>query len=254
MIRLTAIVLAGSRPGRDAFAEAHGTDLKALIPVGGKPMVRWPVEALLGNGRIGKVHVLAQAPERIAAALPEDPRLAVGRSRATIAATLEEVCADPETQWPLLITTADHVLLDADMIEDFCRSGADADIAIAVVERRALLERMPSTRRTWIGFKGGAYSGANLFALATPEAARALVLWRGVEQDRKKGWRLLVALGFHGMMGLLRLRSLDQTLAAIGRRLGLRINPVVMRNPLAAIDVDKPEDHALVEAILAGRA
>ncbi len=32
---VTAVVLAGSRPGGDPFAQAYGTDLKALIPVGG---------------------------------------------------------------------------------------------------------------------------------------------------------------------------------------------------------------------------
>ena len=45
----TAIVLAGSRPGRDAFAESFGTDLKALIPVAGEPMLRRPVRALLSS-------------------------------------------------------------------------------------------------------------------------------------------------------------------------------------------------------------
>ena len=63
----TAIVLAGSRPGRDAFAESHGTDLKALIPVGGVPMVARPVAALLAAPDIGGVRVLAQQVERIAA-------------------------------------------------------------------------------------------------------------------------------------------------------------------------------------------
>ena len=29
---------------------------------------------------------------------------------------------------------------------------------------------------------------------------------------------------------------------------------VVLSNPLAAVDVDKPIDHAIVEAILAGKA
>jgi hypothetical protein len=32
------------------------------------------------------------------------------------------------------------------------------------------------------------------------------------------------------------------------------IRAVVLSNPLAGVDVDKPEDHALVEAILEGRA
>ncbi len=71
----TAVVLAGSRPGRDAFAEQFGTDLKALIPVAGEPMVRRPVRALLQNENIGKVLVLSQSPDRIAAALPNDPRV-----------------------------------------------------------------------------------------------------------------------------------------------------------------------------------
>ena len=62
MSRWTALVLAGSRPGRDAFAEAHGTDLKALIPVGGVPMVARPVTALLKADEISRGVVLAQEP------------------------------------------------------------------------------------------------------------------------------------------------------------------------------------------------
>ena len=70
MSRITAVVLAGSRPGSDPLAAAFGTDLKALVPIGGKPMVRWPVEALLASPRFAEVRVLAQEPERIGAALP----------------------------------------------------------------------------------------------------------------------------------------------------------------------------------------
>jgi hypothetical protein len=40
----------------------------------------------------------------------------------------------------------------------------------------------------------------------------------------------------------------------VGRRLGLNARAVVLSNPLAAVDVDKPVDHAIVEAILAGKA
>ena len=67
-------------------------------------------------------------------------------------------------------------------------------------------------------------------------------------------WHLLAMLGLPGLLGLLRLRSLEHTMASIGRRLGLDLRAIEMRNPLAAVDVDKPADHELVEAILAGRA
>ena len=251
----TAIVLAGSRPGVDPFAHSHGTDLKALIPVAGEPMVRRPVMALLASGRFTAVRVLAQQPERIAAGLPADPRLSVDPSGDTIAVTLEGVCNNPSIRWPLLVTTADHALLDQSMIDDFCGRAAGADIAIAVVERAALRKRLPATRRTWIRFKGGAYSGANLFFLNSPKVAPAIALWRSVEQDRKKGWRLLLAMGPTLFLGAaLRLMTLDQALRRIGRKLGLDVRAVAMTDPLAAVDVDKPDDHRLVQDILEGRA
>ncbi|HEX6219219.1 MAG TPA: nucleotidyltransferase family protein [Sphingomicrobium sp.] len=251
----TAIVLAGSRPGPDPFAKAHGTDLKALIPVSGLPMVARPVHALLNSPQVERVRVLAQQPERIAAALEPDARLIVEASGATIASTLDDLLADPATDFPLLVTTADHALLDPAMIRDFCENAAGADVAIGLVERRALMARLPETSRTWLSFRGGAYSGANLFAFGSAKAARAVALWRSVEQDRKKGWRMVAALGPALLFGaVLRLRTLDQTLEAAGKKVGLSIRKVELSNPLAAVDVDKPADHALVTAILDGRA
>jgi GTP:adenosylcobinamide-phosphate guanylyltransferase len=254
-VKYTAIVLAGSRPGRDAFAESFGTDLKALIPVGGESMVRRPVRALLQSERIDQVIVLTQAPELITSALPADDRITVRQSDETIASTMLAICLDRHTQWPLLVTTADHALLDSSIIDEFCGAAQGADIAIGVVERVALLRRLPNTRRTWLGFRGGAYTGANLFALSTPRSAAAIELWRTVEQDRKKGWRIVALLGPIMLIGVaLRLLTIDAVLARLGRRLGLTVKAVRLSNPLGGVDVDKPEDHALVEAILAGRA
>jgi len=251
----TAIVLAGSRPGRDAFAESFGTDLKPLIPIDGEPMVRRPVAALLGSGQVGRVIVLSQAPERIAAVLPEDPRIEMRLSRGTIAETMLGLIADESPAWPLLVTTADHALLDSAMVEQFCSDSDSADLAIGVVERANLLRRLPETRRTWLSFRGGSYTGANLFALKSPTVRPAIELWRSVEQDRKKAWRVMSLLGPAVLLCvMLRLVSLDQVLARLGSRLGLSIKAVRLSNPLTGVDVDKAEDHALVEAILAGKA
>lgn len=251
----TAIVLAGSRPGTDPFAARHGTDLKTLIPVAGVPMVMRPVRALLKSPEIDRVRVLTQLPDRIAGALPKDNRLTIEISGATIASTLDAILSDPATSFPLLVTTADHALLDEAMIGDFCAKAAGADVAVGLVERRALMERLPEAQRTWLKFRGGAYSGANLFAFGSARSAKAVALWRSVEQDRKKGWRMIAALGPSVLMGaVLRLRTLDQTLASVGARLGLTIRKVELSDPLAAVDVDKQADHALVTAILEGRA
>jgi GTP:adenosylcobinamide-phosphate guanylyltransferase len=253
-VSYTAILLAGQRLGRDAFAAEHGTDLKALIPVGGEPMVRRPVRALLESESVGKIIVLAQQPKRIAAVLPKDKRVTVRTSEGTIAETLLELCFDKKTQWPLLVTTADHALLDAATIDEFCRA-ADSDIAIGVVERAILMRRFPDAKRTWLKFRGGAYTGANLFALQSPKVAAAIELWRSVENERKKGWRVISLRGPVVLIGtVLRLLSVDQVLAMVGRKLGLSIRAVRLSNPLAGVDVDKAADHELAEAILAGKA
>ena len=255
MTHCTAVVLAGSRPGVDPFAKAYGTDLKALIPVGGVPMVRRPVEALLASSAVSSIRVLAQQPDRIAEALPDDERISVEASGETIASTLEAMCADPSVQWPVLVTTADHALLTPGMIADFLGKAEGADVAIGVVSSDALLTRLPQTKRTWLKFRGGAYSGANLFLLGGPQVRSALEVWRTSEQNRKKAWRMLFTLGFSGFLGaVLRLRTLQQTLNSVGEKLGLTIRAVELSDPLAAVDVDKPEDHDLVTAILEGRA
>lgn len=251
----TAIVLAGSRPGRDEFAAQFGTDMKALIPVGGEPMVRRPVQALLESASIARVVVLSQSPERIAGVISKDPRADFRESQATIAETMLAMCDDPQTRWPLLVTTADHALLDVQTVDEFARAALSADIAIGVVERANLLGRLPNAQRTWLKFRGGAYTGANLFALKSPAVRPAIELWRSVEQDRKKAWRVISLLGpMVLLLVALKLLSLDEVLSRLSRRLRLRLKAVKLSNPLAGVDVDKPADHTLVEAILARKA
>ena len=253
-MKYTAVVLAGSRPGGDRLAEQFGTSLKALIRVAGEPMVRRPVRALLASGNIGSVVVLTQARDEIAAALSDDPRLTVWESEGTIAETMLGLCSDARVQWPLLVTSADHALLDTAMVDEFCRDAGGADIAIGVVERELLVRRLPASRRTWLRFRGAAFTGANLFALRSPQVASGIELWRSVEQDRKKGWRLFALLGPGVLFGtLLRRLSIEDVLERVGRKLGLRLSAVRLANPLAGLDVDNAEDHALVEAILEGR-
>ena len=254
MTRWTALLLAGSRPGGDPFAARYGAAIKALIPLAGDAMVLRPLRALLASERIEMVRILTQEPDLVAPVLPDQPRWSCEPSRGTIAETLEALCNADSARWPMLVTTADHALLDVGMIDQFCAEADGVDLAIGVVTKSALMKRLPQSRRTWIGLRRGKYTGANLFAFGSPKALKAVALWREVEQDRKKGWRLLLALGWPGLLGLLRLRTLDQTLDAMGRKLGLILRAVRLDDPLAAVDVDKPQDYELVSAILERRA
>lgn len=253
--RWTALLLAGSRPGGDPLSRGLGVDYKPLLPIKGEPMLLRPLRALLQVEAITSVRALTQQPERLASVLPNDPRVTVEASAETIAATLQRICADPATRFPLLVTAADHALLTPAMVEEFLAGSAGCDVSVGFVSRSNMLRRFPDAQRTWLRFGKERYSGANLFALRTPQAAIGIERWRAVEQDRKKGWRVLLQMGWPLFLGaVLRVRDLAGTARGLSRSLGITIKGVVLSDPTAAIDVDKPADYTLVNDILAGRA
>ena len=255
MSKWTALLLAGSRPSGDPLARAMGASHKALIPIAGEPMILRPLRALLGSPEVGQIMILTQNSDDLRPIVPKSRRISFHASRRTIAETMEDLIVKGTVQFPVLVTTADHALLDPQMIAEFTEAAAGADLAVGVVERKGLLARLPQAKRTWIPFRRGAYSGANLFAFGSIKVLAPIEQWRSVEQARKSGLRLLSALGPMLLLGAaLRLRTLDQSVAAVGRRFRMVIRAVVLSNPLACVDVDKPVDHAVVEAILSGRA
>src|SRR6478735_8608327 len=128
--KVTALLLAGSRPGGDPFAKRYGVDAKALIPILGEAMVLRPLRALLASKTVGAVRILTQEPDLIAPVLFDDDRWSIEPSSGTIAETLERICNDERTRWPLLVTTADHALLDEAMVDQFCAEGEGADLAL----------------------------------------------------------------------------------------------------------------------------
>src|SRR4051812_46812869 len=214
--------------------------------------------ALLAAPSVRRVVVLAQAPDALLAQAPawlsEEERIETAVSGDGIANSVAAVAETQAAPYPLLLVTADHALLTPDMIETFIAGTSGADVAFAMVERRIVEAAWPETKRTWIKARGGQYSGANLFALASPKAERALAFWAGVERDRKKVLRLLAFLGpLILIRALTRTITLDGAVARLGRRLGLVARAVVLPYAEAAIDVDKPEDLELVERILARR-
>ncbi len=258
-MNITAIVLAGSRPGGDPLARAAGVATKALVPVAGRPMIEPVARTLLAHPRVGKVVVMAQQPEMLAQDpqtrwLEREDRVVLSRSGGGISQSLLDWTNTNPFVFPLLVTTADNVLLTRDMIDAFMAGAADADIAAAMVERRVLMRAYPESRRTWLRFRGGAWSGANLFWLGSPRAARVLEKWREIEQDRKKGWKIVLAFGpLLLLAAALRLLSIGGALARAGRRLGVDARVVPMPMAEACIDADKPEDIVLIERILAQR-
>lgn len=255
----TALVLAGQRPGIDPLAAHFELQAKALIPVAGEVMLGRVLMALADTPEVSRIVVLAQntlelrAHPDLAWAVGE-PRIAFRVSGRTISGSVLATLDDLDTALPVLVTTADNVMLTPATVSAFIADAGASDVAVALVERSRLEAAAGPNKRTWLKFKGGAYTGANLFALNTPAARNALTFWEGVEQDRKSVLRLAAHFGPALMVKLLTRRmTVQQALAAAGEKLGAGVAPVLLDDGRMGVDVDKLEDHALAERLLASR-
>jgi GTP:adenosylcobinamide-phosphate guanylyltransferase len=255
----TAIVLAGRRPGEDGFAQSHGVAAKALIRAGGEPMLGRVTRALLDSPSIARIVVLAQEAEALLAGelewMASDPRISTAQSGDGISASVGRLAGTEAAPYPVLVTTADHALLQPEMVETFIAGAAGVDVAFAMVERRTVETAHPETKRTWLKAANGHFSGANLFALMTPASARGTDFWARAEKDRKRTLKLLSFLGLGIFLrAVTRTISLEAAAEGAGRKVGFRLKAVVLPFAEAAIDVDKQSDLELAERILAARA
>jgi len=251
---IPAIVMAGSRPGPDPLLDGTGVSTKALLPIAGRPMLAHVVRALRASPRIGPITILAQNSAELAV----EPSLAgiadlhFADSGQGISSSL--AAALPEGDAPILVTTADNVLLTPSMIAEFLTGAEESDVAVAMVEKDVLLARYPESKRTWLKFRGGWWSGANMFRLRGRRVLPLLDFWGRIERDRKKGLKIIAAFGPWLLLGaLLRLFTIQQGIARAGLRFGLRAKVVPMSEGEACIDADKPVDIVLIEKIFAAR-
>ena len=157
--------------------------------------------------------------------------------------------AFPGTQ-PVLITTADHPLLTAEVVDHFCRDSAatGCDVVVGLAPYDQVRAAYPELKKTVLRFRDGGYCGCNLFAFLTPDGRRVADFWRQVERERKKP---LAVIRLLGLWALLRYRmgwlTLDAALAGLSRRVGLRIGVVILPYAHAAVDVDSLSDYVLVQ-------
>lgn len=255
----TAILLAGQRPGVDPLADHFGQRWKAQVPVAGEAMLSRVAKTLLATPGIARVVVMAQEPAALftgdCAWLADEARVATSASTSGIATSVAAVAGSAFAPWPVLVTTADHPLLTVSMVEAAMMGLGGADVGVGVVGAKVLLAAYPDNKRTWLRFRGEAWSGANLFVLGSDRAKAALLAWSEVERDRKKALKLIWHFGpVLAIRAATRTITLAGALAKAGRALGCTVKPIALPFAEAGIDVDKPSDHALAERILAARA
>lgn len=243
-----ALVLAGSRGGEvDPAAVYAGVGHKGLIVLQGQTLLARVLSAIEAAGaeKVGVSANDAAIKAALAGAKVEVLPPSAGPSQSV---------ADGASRlgFPLVVTTVDHALLKPEWITQFLADTPEwADVAVLLASEDRVRAAAPQTKRTYLKFRDGRYSGCNLFLLRNENALNVIAVWRKVEALRKQPWKIAAMLGpgflLRYALGLL---TLDETVLRLGKLADVKAAAVRAQDGLAAVDVDKPSDLDLVRELV----
>ena len=252
------LILAGRRsPALDPLAAKLGVSHKALVPVAGEAMVgrvlRTAAEAFPQSPLFVSVEDFAIiAAEPTVARLHAEGRLTpVGAEEHIVDSVVE---ASRITGFPLILTTADNVLMSVEGFRAIADAGEawDVDGIVMMAEKDDILAAHPDGQRRFYRFRGGAYSNCNLFWITGERSFVGIGSFRYGGQFAKRKTDAVRALGLGSLLLYLSgLVTLEGMFRHFSRRFGIRIVPLIAGDGRLAIDVDNERTHRVAEEILA---
>lgn len=257
---VTAIVLAGRRSGGlDPLAAAASVPLKCLVPVGGRPLIDHVIAALLASPSITTVRVVVDEVDLLRAHIAETfPAPAVPVQIVAAAHHLVDsiVAGAAGADYPLLITTADNVMLTPQSVEEFV-AGASADnqgVAVALARREAVMAAHPEGQRRFYRFSDGEFSNCNTYWIGAESALSGAETFRSGGQFIKYPSRIAKTFGLWNLVKFyFGLGTVQACLDGIGRKLGFPVRMVELSDGAMAIDVDNERSHRVTGKLLEQR-
>jgi GTP:adenosylcobinamide-phosphate guanylyltransferase len=254
----SVLVLAGQRSGCvDPLAREARVTHKCLVPVLGQSLIgrvlatlaaALPHSAILVS--VEDATVLESEPE--VARLQNEGRLCIVKAEDNLVDSVRAAAA--VAGFPLLITTADNVLVTPDALQRLASEGEmdSAADAILVLARKQDIEAAHSGGKgRYYEFRDGGYSNCNLFWLGGERALLAAEAFRGGGQFLKVAGRMLKSFGpVNLLLFRTKMLTVEQALRAVSKRLGARVRPLVLNDGRLAIDVDDERSMEMVKDIL----
>jgi len=241
-----AVVLAGS-PNNGSLQECGTAAYEALIPIGGKSMVEYVVEALSAAFLVNQIVVVGPREELLQA--PALRGSTVVQAGATV---LENIQLGIQSLAPTrraLAVTSDIPLLTPEAIDDFVARCDDEnlDLYYPIVPRHVVEGCHAGARRTYVSVKEGVFTGGNLFLFNPDILPRCLAKGKQLVEARKNPLQLASMLGLSFLLKFMtRCLSLREAEEKFSELLGIKGMAVISRYPEVGLDVDKPEDLELV--------
>lgn len=249
---MQAIVTAGGTFKADdpLFIET-GIAKKALLPMGGKPMVQWVADALMASKYIdGLVVVGLKAGDVDLGPKPVHYAESRGNIVDNNLTGMETVLKIDPTASKVVLCSSDIPLITGEIVDEFVETclATENDIYYTVVEEKTMEKRFPNSKRTFTPLKGGCYAGGDILLADKVTLKINLDLVRGLTGERKNFLAQARMLGFVFIFKFL-FRMMDIYEASERASKILNVNGRVLDYPRAevAMDVDKLHQYLMVK-------
>ena len=253
-----AFIAAGGIPKVDEplYQLTQGIN-KALLPIAGKPMIQWVLDAASSSGVIESITVIgldqqsglqSKLPLRF---LPNQGSLVLNvRAGAKL---IQEIYPDADL---LMALPADVPAVTPQIVASMAQlfNQTNHDIYYSVVEKSVMEERFPGSKRTYVSLRDKALCGGDIHAVRLAAALDEKALYNDLFNARKNPLKQAALVGLDVLLLLLLKRlTLEEAAQRISQRLGIRARAVICPYAEAGMDVDKPFQHSLVEADMLSR-
>lgn len=255
---MDAVVMAGgiTLPNDPLYA-VTGLAKKALIPLSGKPMVGWVVEALWGSGLIERIAVVGLTPDEISFGdAPVYFAESAGGLIDNVLMGLETLRRVNPNVKKIMLCSSDIPLITPDIVRGFVEEcGAqDADAYYAVVEKKLMEARFPGSRRTFVPFKGGHFSGGDAFLFDVAATKGNVEMFRSLTSSRKNYLEQVRMFGYgYVIKFLLRQMTVYEAAEEATQKLNLIARVVSTSFAELGMDLDKPHQYEMIKADLEKR-
>lgn len=250
---MEAIVGAGglAKP-EDPLYELVGNRPKAMMPIGGKPMVQWVLDALAEARRIEQVIVvgLDESHGLTCGDKPIDYLPSVGGLFDNVNSALKHLDKQNNSERYTMFVSADIPLITSQMIDWLADQAnsitADLDLAYVIIRKAVMEKRFPNARRTYFRIKDGRYCGGDINIVNTRVVKGSNPVWNQVVEARKSFRKQVSLIGIKPLLLLLfGQMTIARGLKIIEERIGIQAN--IIETPYAemGMDVDKPAQYQL---------
>jgi GTP:adenosylcobinamide-phosphate guanylyltransferase len=247
---VNAVVLAGGPADAVAALDPNAAN-KAFVPVAGIPLVERVLVALRAVPRVERIVVVA--PPRTHGS---PPLVLADEARADgprMIDSLRSGMADFASNAPLLIVASDLPVLTTAAIDEVFDDleRRDLDVAYTCLARRYHDERYPQIPHTWARMREGQFCGGGVSAIKPRALDRLGEFLDALGAARKAPLRLAAVFGWDVVLRFAFGRlSIADAQARASKIMRVPVGAIRCTHPEIAVNVDRPGDLALAEALL----